>query len=388
MILVNCFRWILGYVRFRASGGFAERFINLCAVNSFDLRDTKITENSISACVNAKDYIKLRPLAKKSGMTLRVVEKKGLYFYLYKHKNRIGLLIGFVIVSCFLSFTSLFVWNVDVVGCENVSKELIAQTISQLGVHEGSFKPWINADEVNSRAMIELSEKVSWLSVNIKGTHATVEVRDFIPKRKDETYKEPCNIVADFDGLILTIEVHNGQKANREGNGVNKGDLLISGIVENRNTSSQFMEARGKITARHNVNIEENYFLKSKCKNYYKAEKRNLLSLFSLKIPLGFFERTKEKFDVYEVKKQLKYADVKLPFAIITETRVYYKDGTLNDENTFLRAQSDFINKSYSNFQNTLLLSSNTKLKVETNSVNIKSENDCIDFMGVKENIF
>lgn len=388
MILLDIFRWFSGYVDFTASKGFPERFINLCAVNSIDLRNTKVNGENINAEVKAKDYRKLRQIAKKSGMKITVISKHGLYFELHKNKKRVGLLIGAAFFALFMYVTSLFIWNVDVIGCENVSKEYIAQTLAELGVHEGSFKRGIDTEELTNLAMIKLSEKVSWLAINIKGTKATVEVRDFVPKREDVTYKEPCNIVADFDGLILTLEVYNGHKANFEGNGVNKGDLLISGIFENRNTSSQFMEARGKITALHNVSSETATPKKLKCKKITGTEQRTELSIFSIKIPLGFFEKRKEKYVDFSSVKQMEYSGTKLPFAIIKDTRVYYKQGVLNDDNVTLRALDDYMFMSYSKFKNTNIVSSEMNLSIEDESVLVSSNNKCIDYMGVKEKIF
>lgn len=388
MFLLDILRLIAGFIEFKASGGFSERFINLCAIKGLELSDTRLEEGIITASIAAKDFLKLRPIAKKSGMKLVVTKKRGVSFFLKNHKNRYGLLIGLGFFVLFMYITSLFVWNVDVIGCEKTSKELIAQTIAEIGVYEGKLKSTIDTEDLTNQAMIRLSGKVSWLAINIKGTRAVVEVRDFEEKREDVTYGEPCNIVADFDGLILTLEVYNGQKANSEGNGVNKGDLLISAIVENRNTSSQFMEARGKITALHDVNLSSSASKTFKCKKYFLSEKRKRLSLFSVKIPLGIFKKRNENYDQFSEKKQLQYGNTKLPFAIITDTRAYYKSGRLSDENSVLRSVENFTAKSYDRFSNTRLLSSKIKLSTNEKRVNISSDNSCIDFMGVKEKIF
>ena len=37
MLVVRLVRFFLGYVSFKAYGGFAERFINLCRLNNIDI---------------------------------------------------------------------------------------------------------------------------------------------------------------------------------------------------------------------------------------------------------------------------------------------------------------------------------------------------------------
>ncbi|MGN1419741.1 MAG: sporulation protein YqfD, partial [Acutalibacteraceae bacterium] len=321
------------------------------------------------------------------GMKIRCVSKHGLPFFLKRHKDRVGLAVAAVIFVIFMAVTSMFIWNVDVIGCENTDKEEILQIISDLGVHEGTLKKNINTKEITDAAMIKLSGKVSWLAVNIKGTHAVVEVRDYIPEKDDETYGEPCNIIADFDGLILSADVYNGRKACQEGSGAETGDLLISGIVENRDTSAQFMEARGKITALHNVKTETQTSILQSTKRYFTIKKKYKLSLLSIRIPLGFYPKNETDFDTFITEKHLCYGQVKLPFAIITETRAYYKKQNEETKDALAVSFDEYTDETYEKFKNTLVLATDVNISSNRDSVIISSDNKCIDFMGKKQKI-
>lgn len=386
MFLIKLYRFIVGSVVFEAYGGFGERFINLCCNRGIEIRDTKLNKNKIKAIVKADEYKYLRSIAKRSGMKLKAIKKYGIPFFVMKHKNRVGLLIGGILFSVLLFLSTFFIWSIDVTGGENISHDQIIEIMQTLGVKEGELRKNIDVKDVSEKAMQKLSSKVSWLSVNIKGTHANIEVRDYKPRKKDETYSSPCNIIADFDGLLLTASVTSGKKICKEGGGVNKGDILISGIVENRDTSSQFMEARGVITALHNVELKAETAATVKGITFENAKKSFTLSLFGIKVPLVHQKDRSEDFLTFQTEKKLKYANVVLPFSVIETTTVHKTEYT-GQKNLSGVTADRFAQQFYEKFKNTLVLSSEISFKTQGETVALNSTSKCIDFMGKKQKI-
>ncbi|MCM1363818.1 MAG: sporulation protein YqfD [Faecalibacterium sp.] len=386
MFIINLFRRLFGYVTFCASGGFGERFINLCATQGIYIRNIEVNENSIIADTKIKNYKKLRHIAKKSGMKIKAVHKYGMPFFINRHKNRIGLVIGAAFFVIFMSTMSLFIWNIETTGGEKISSDEILQTVYDLGLKRGALSSDIDESEVVRLAMMKLSGKLSWMAVNIKGCRAVVEVRDYEPKPEDETYTEPSNIVADFDGLILSMDIYNGKKANYEGNGVEKGDLLISGIIENRDTSSQFLEARGEILALHNDTYQTKTAAKAEIKQYQKINTVKVLNFFFLKIPLGFFSG-EDNYDEYTSEKYLNYGSFELPFGITAKTRAYYEVKENTYPNLSSIAFDEYTCETYEKYKNTLITSSKIKVSMKNNMLSVSGNNECIDFMGEKQKI-
>ena len=89
--MFELFRLLFGYVRFCAYGGFAERFVNLCDLQKIKVRSLSFNEERLEGFVTARDYKKLRPVAKRSGMRLSCLSKHGLPFFLFRNRNRVGL---------------------------------------------------------------------------------------------------------------------------------------------------------------------------------------------------------------------------------------------------------------------------------------------------------
>ena len=61
MFLVKWFRWLFGYVVFKATGRYPERFLNDAAKQHINLWDIQSQDKAITASVAKADYRSLRP---------------------------------------------------------------------------------------------------------------------------------------------------------------------------------------------------------------------------------------------------------------------------------------------------------------------------------------
>ncbi|MBQ8029214.1 MAG: sporulation protein YqfD [Clostridia bacterium] len=384
-MFVVLFRLLFGYVCFNAKGGFTERFINLCSVRKIKIRNIKIYENTLYAETSIKSYKKLKEISHLSGMKIRAIDKRGLPFFAAKNKKRIGLLIGLLLSVIFLIVSTQFVWSIEITGTQEANKRIIQTELEALGLYIGAPKKKINAYELADKAMMSLSGEVSWLAVNIKGSTAVVEARDYIKWREDETYREASNIIADFDGLILSIDVFNGKKEVNEGSAVKKGDLLISGIVENRDLSSQFLDASGEITAKHTVSGKLSQDSLNETTAFADIKRIKKIKILNVTIPLGFFKK-EEGYDEFVSENKMKYNGKILPFSIIEVTRLYYKDSDkkLPDVNIFL---DFYFQKNYEKMKNTLVTDKKYSIKERNGLLSLEYSYECIDFLGKKEKI-
>lgn len=88
MFIIRLLRFLLGYVKFEATGVFCERFINLCSYNGIKIWGIIKKQEKICAYILARDYKKLRRIAKKTLMHPRVTRRYGLPFILRKFRAR------------------------------------------------------------------------------------------------------------------------------------------------------------------------------------------------------------------------------------------------------------------------------------------------------------
>ncbi|MGM9679946.1 MAG: sporulation protein YqfD [Eubacteriales bacterium] len=173
----------------------------------------------------------------------------GLPQLLSVYKKRVGILIGVPLFIAILWISTLFVWEVHVVGNERVDDDTILSGLSDLGFSVGSYIPGVDVKTLCNQYLINTDE-IAWISVNIIGTRAEVQVRDVLPAGQSEE-RSPSNLVAVRDGLIERIELSSGQSLVGTGECVRAGQVLVTGYYQGKNEQVYRLEASvAKVYAR------------------------------------------------------------------------------------------------------------------------------------------
>ena len=162
---------------------------------------------------------------------------------------------------------------------------VIRAALEELGVHKGVLRRDIDAREVERRLLIRL-DKAAWVAVNLRGSRAVVEIMERVvpPERIDDDI--PHNVVAKKPGFITYLEVYNGQPTVKVGDSVDVGEILVSGIMEDKKGRSRTVHARGKIVAqsREELRVEVPYTQQSY--TIRGVMNRRYLNILSVQLPL------------------------------------------------------------------------------------------------------
>lgn len=278
--MVNFWR---GRVRLEAAGGFPERFLSEAAAAGIPLFDISRRDWSLLAGCAARDYRRLRPIARKSGVRMRVTHRSGLPFLLRPLRWRWGLAVGAVAAGVLLHLLSSRVWIVTVSGNTTLPSETILSVLEPLGVRVGGDFRRVDVPTAQLIALQQLPE-LGWLAVNQQGCTVEVRVRERDPSLplQDNT---PANIVAACDGVILSLTVTGGQAAVRVGDAVTAGTLLISGITDSQ-VGPLLQRASGSVKARCTVELSVTVPLNETVPTVGKRVVRPSLVLFGWRIPL------------------------------------------------------------------------------------------------------
>ena len=382
MLPMKLFKYIAGYIVFIAKGGFSERFINLCALGRVRVWDMTCYDGYIKGKIAVRDFHKLRHIVRKTGVKLTISEKIGLPFYLRHHKNRVGLIVSAVFNIIFCIVMNRFVWCIDTTDSNNFSREQIIAAAKNAGLHHGVYVSSFDEEKAARGIFKAFGGKLSWVKVNIKGSLAVIEYREKNEKIKIEEKGEPSNIVADFDGVIVSDETYQGAKNISRGNAVKRGDVLISGVVEGIDQKPLYYEAKGKFTASHSDKSE--MILSANADLYRIAHIRRVFSveIFGFKIPLGFVGDTAEEEMLMVKDFYAEYDGHILPFSLKVTTIASYEKITLPIEKISLLAVLNYSDYTYNKYGNSNVVSSELTKKIQKDKVIVMGEYQCIDFIG------
>ncbi len=388
MFFDRLLNFLKGFVVFSARGGFPERFINLCWANNIEIKNIRTYKETITALCDIKFYRKIRHVAKKSGMKVRIIKKTGLPFWLHKKRKRIGILYGIVFFALMTYFLSGFVWCVDVSGNKDIPEEDILASFASCGVKTGIKKDIPAAKEI-SRQVLSKNDSLMWAAVNIDGCKITIEVKEMASPQTESTEQTPSNIVAEKSGQITLIENFVGTSLTEVGSAVEKGDILVSGAVTNKDETVNFYKAQANVIAKTKNTVSSRVDIKREMRVYGRVKNKNYVSFFGVVFPVNFVLGKGENYTFSRGEKFLSVRGIKLPAGIITERFSFYKkeNVVLNENAAKLISAEEYFRNIDETLDAVTIEDAVHTVKKGKDFYEITSVFRCIENIGVRKNM-
>ncbi len=314
--MIWLWRFIIGYIVIEISGENCEQILNRAAANNINFWNLKYEKGKIHGCISPKNFLKLYTLRHGLNCKIKVIKKRGYVFYIKKYKKRFGFILGFILFIAILFFLSNFVWIINVEGNYTIPTQQIIKSCKKIGIYEGISKGKIN-NKYDAQRLQLTQDGIAWCSLNIEGCVLTVNLSEAAVSDK-EARQIPSNIKAAIEGKIKKIDITSGNAAVKVGDTVSKGDLLVSGIIENL-SSTHFVHSDGIITAETKRTFSaDGKYTQTVEQKVGETINRYTLDIFNIKIPLYLGNITQKHS--YRCKiKNLKLFDKKIPIKIACE---------------------------------------------------------------------
>jgi similar to stage IV sporulation protein len=184
-----------------------------------------------------------------SGIEYEIKNENGFPKLFERYKGRWGIAVGAAMFAAITLWSSAVIWNVDVTGNSSISDSDIIAWLEEQGCSPGTYIKSIDFDSLHNNVMLSHPE-LAWVSVNMDGTWAHVEVREVTSLPKVPTEGEYTNVVSGEDGQIELVYVYEGKSVVQPGDAVRKGELIISGAVSVGDSGVRFERGSGKVQAR------------------------------------------------------------------------------------------------------------------------------------------
>lgn len=385
-MLVKLLRRLLGYVEFYAEGGFAERFVNLCTLEGINLTDVKNDGVKVYACTDFNGYKRIKKCARGSGMHVKIIKKHGIYIFLRSQKARIGAVFGAFAAVMLILFFSGGVWSVNIEGASDVKLQSLTKSLDDLGVFVGARKRKIDTEKV-AKSLLNNNPELSWASLNMYGTRVVLEVREVTASPETKDLNVPVNIVASKRGRVVLINGHRGTNRVKEGDYVEKGDILISGITVNRDLSENIVRASGSVVCETENKKEVLCPYKSEALLCKKEKTAYKLGFFGVEIPLFF--KIPGECGIGIGKVSLRGGGEALPIYILWESRADFSETSieLTKEEAFLAALAECVEAKRELLEGCEVKSLEMTKNINSSGVAVSFEADCVEDIA-EEQVF
>lgn len=251
-------KMIHGFVKIAVSGEQTERFLNLCRAREIHLQKVRsLSEKNISAYISIKDFKKLQPIHSKTKVKIRILEKKGLPFWIHRNQKRKCFWAGGLFCFLLMLWLSGHIWNIHIDGNIKNSTPEILKFLDEQGIIHGISKKEVNCTKL-AALLREQYPDITFVSVRVQGTRLLLSISEEALTEDLQEKKAPCDLVADISGEIVSIVMKNGTLNVKTGDICQQGDVLIFGQVDILNDSQEvvhtdYVPAEGEIYVRHQI---------------------------------------------------------------------------------------------------------------------------------------
>lgn len=313
---------------------------------------------------------------KDKGIEYTELSRHGIVPFLLKRIDRVGLLVGFFLMLMISYVSGSFLWGIDVKGNQNITSDELEQVFCDSGLYLGCYLPNVNIENVEN-AVLKNDSRLSWISINMSGSMAYVEIRERSEQDKIERVLPYANIIATEDAIVTDIEVFSGMACTKRDTFVQKGELLISGVISKESLGTHLTYAQGHVYGKsfREFEIEIPYVFTTLEETDNKAFDFKL-NFFSKTFDLLCFKRSFEVFNEYDSMYAVTNSQKTFPIYI---EKTEYRECTAkismrSERDAMLAAKEELERRITKELSNADILSKKLDYEVTKSSVKLLAE--------------
>ena len=211
---------------------------------------------------------------------------------------------------------SFHIWGIKISGNKHNTNENLLDFLETLNVETGMKRSNVNCRHI-AWEIRKAYDDIIWVSASVEGSTLILQIKeneDSFPSdiQSEKTSEIPYDLISDYSCQITDIVIRNGVSLVKEGDYVNKGDLIVSGQIPiyndakeitNYNFCTADADIYGKITSLYEDEISITYYKK----NFSDIKKQ----IYSLKIgkwrfTLGDKKNNYKHFEEYSYQRTFK----------------------------------------------------------------------------------
>ncbi len=241
--MIRFLKYMKGYLRVRVWGFSPERFMNLCSNKGILLWDIVREGDVYYMNITLKGFWEIRPIAKKTGARVAILERYGLPFFLPRLLKRKMFVLGLVLAVVFWTVSSFFIWDINLNGNYQITDDVFQNFLKENQVRIGMRRDELDIQELEKQIRRQFPQ-ITWASARLDGTKLLIDIKENdapIATREhavDEKHSmggaqdaPGRDLVAEYNGRVVSIIVRSGVPKVAIGDTVEKGTVMVEGKV-------------------------------------------------------------------------------------------------------------------------------------------------------------
>ncbi|GEN46505.1 sporulation protein YqfD [Alkalibacillus haloalkaliphilus] len=248
-----------GIVEVVVKGGQVESYLNNLIEDGVKIEQIKrIDEQTVKMNVDYLAIPYLKAKRKHYGCKIKFNNRLGIPTMYSKRKKWLPPLIGVVLSFLFILLLSNVVWNITVEGGSPETRYEVNQLLDTLGLKEGN---WVqNMEDISTieREIMNSIDEVSYVGISKSGSSYNILIEES-ETMEQNVNRDPTNLVASKAGTVESMFIVNGRPVVQINDFVEKGDLLVTGELDEDGEVLTYAEGEVIAEVWYEVNVEVDF---------------------------------------------------------------------------------------------------------------------------------
>lgn len=278
--MIELLKYLRGYLRIRVWGFSPERFMNLCSNKDILLWDIVQDGEVYYMNITLKGFFKLRPITRKTGTRVAILQRYGLPFFLPSLLKRKVFLAGLLLTVAFWIWSSTHIWDIELEGNFQITQDVFHDFLRDHQVSEGMRKDLLDIESLEKEIRRQFPQ-VTWASAKLEGTRLRISIKENDAPIITDTEERPAgaDLVSPYEGTVVSVMVRSGVPAVAAGDIVGPGTVLVEGRVPVYNDDGTvreyiYVDADADVVLEHTVSYTDSLPLDYIEKEYTGREER------------------------------------------------------------------------------------------------------------------
>ena len=308
---------IRGIIDFKVSGENVYKFINGIRDKHIVCTSQQCREGCFYGQIYRRDEKKVEDIADETGVNIEFTDRHRFRFKAMRYRFRFGIILGIIITFGFVFYCSNIVVSIEVCGNNEITREQVISALADIGIYKGRFIPDINFHSCEQKLRLSIPD-IAWTGIRHTGSRIVVDVTEVTAPPEMILDDVPCNIVSAKDAQLIYADVYAGHLMKKIGDGIKKGDIIISGTVEDEKGNILKKHAMGKVIGIYNEEITFTQPFEESGQVYTGSEvDKKYLYFFGYRIPLFFDDTEPETYDYSESVNNFVFLGREIPLGIV-----------------------------------------------------------------------
>lgn len=324
---MGIWKFLFGCVTIQIEGLYLEAFLNELHKKYRIHRIARLRHTCIRLTVAARHARKICTAAERRNLHCDIVGKDRQIRFAEMLLKRWWIPAALLLLLACMIGISQYCLSVKILGNEKISEFALCEMLEENGIYTGIKKKRIDLLSVKN-LLYQKYPELAYAEARFDGT-ALVLILQEGNEIPEILSREPCTIVAEKRGVILSVTVGEGSVAVQQGEIVSEGTPLILGKYQKKEMDF-LVHARGKVLAQVDYFGSAELSLSSGLVRTGKKQTACFLQIGSMQIPLS----GKNPYALYEeeTRTEIVLLENMPAFLKILETTYYECERGVSEE--------------------------------------------------------